>query len=229
MARYDYVLLDADRTLFDFDAGQKQALINTFSHHGLPSDDATRAVYVEENHKAWALFEQGKVTKDELTRLRFRTFLDRTGLQADPDSLNRFYLADLGTYCIPFESTEEVCRTLARHCSLYIITNGVSTVQHGRMSRCTFRDCFREMFVSEEMGCQKPQKEYFDVVAARIPGFDPARAIVVGDSPASDILGANNAGLDSCWYNPKGETMPEGITATYTIGDLRELPRLILK
>ncbi len=229
MPCYDFVLLDADRTLFDFDAGQELALIKTLTHHGLPSDSATCAVYVEENHKAWDLFEQGKVTKAELTRLRFRTFLDRIGMQADPDALNRFYLADLGTHCIPFEGAEEVCRTLAEHCALYIVTNGVSSVQQGRMSRCSFRDCFRAMFVSEEVGYQKPQKEYFDVVAARIPGFDPARAIVVGDSPASDILGANNAGLDSCWYNPKGETLPQGIAATYTIGDLKELPGLILK
>ena len=85
------------------------------------------------------------------------------------------------------------------------------------------------MFVSEEIGFQKPQKEYFDQVDRRIPGFDPARAIVVGDSPASDIAGANAAGLDSCWYNPKGEIMPENIRCTFEIRNLKELPDVILK
>ena len=118
---------------------------------------------------------------------------------------------------------------MSKHCRLFIVTNGIDKVQKGRMSRCSFKDCFEAMFVSEAIGYQKPQKEYFEIATSRISGFDPAKAIVVGDSPASDILGANNAGLDSCWYNPKGETLPGGITATYTIKDLYDLPAIILK
>ncbi|MBQ8917255.1 MAG: noncanonical pyrimidine nucleotidase, YjjG family, partial [Oscillospiraceae bacterium] len=135
MPRYDFILLDADRTLFDFDAGEKLALLKTLNHYGLPSSPEIHATYVEENNKAWDLFEQGKVTKAELTILRYRTFLDRIGCQGDPEELNRFYTADLSTHCIPFEDAEEVCRTLADHCALYIVTNGISTVQKERMSR----------------------------------------------------------------------------------------------
>ena len=97
------------------------------------------------------------------------------------------------------------------------------------MDRCSFRSCFADLFVSEDLGCQKPQKEYFDAVAARIPGFDPARALVVGDSIESDIRGANHAGLDCVWFNPKGQSLPAGVTATYIIGDLNDLPKIILK
>ena len=229
MPRYDFVLLDADRTLFDFDMAEDLALTAALTANGLPCTPETKAIYVEENHKAWTLFEEGKVTKTQLTALRFETFLQRIGCRGDGALLNQQYTADLSTRCIPLPGAEEVCRTLAKECSLFIVTNGIESVQKGRMSRCSFRNCFRAMFVSEELRFQKPQKEYFDAVAAAIPGFDPARAIVVGDSPASDILGANNAGLDSCWYNPKGATMPQGITATYTISSLEELPQLILK
>ena len=229
MPRYDIVLMDADRTLFDFDRAEELALTSVLQSHDLPCGPQAKAVYREENHKAWALFEEGKITKPQLTTLRFSRFLERMGLQGDGAQLNAEYIAALGTHCIPLAGAEEVCRLLAGECRLYIVTNGISSVQQGRMSRCAFRDCFRDMFVSEEIGCQKPQKEYFDQVARRIPGFDPARAIVVGDSPASDIAGANAAGLDSCWYNPKGEIMPENIRCTFEIRNLKELPDVILK
>jgi len=229
MPRYEFVLLDADRTLFDFDMAEDLALTAVLQANGLPSTEEVKAVYREENNRAWALFEEGKVTKPQLTALRFTRFMERMGLQGDGDALNRQYIANLGTHCIPFAGAEEVCRLLAKHCRLFIVTNGLETVQKGRMSRCSFKECFEAMFVSEEVGYQKPQREYFEAVAGRIPGFDPAKAIVVGDSAASDILGANNAGLDSVWYNPKGETLPEGIAATYVIKDLKELPEIILK
>ncbi len=229
MPRYQFVLLDADRTLFDFDRAEDLVLTHVLQTNGLPCTPEVKAVYREENHKAWALFEEGKLSKEEITSLRFGNFLDRMGLPGDGASLNGQYLADLATHCIPLPGAEETCRRLAARVPLYIVTNGVEMVQKGRMSRCAFRECFQAMFISEELGYQKPQKEYFDAVAARIPGFDPAKALVVGDSPASDILGAQNAGLDSCWYNPNGQTLPEGIAATYTITDLAQLPEIVLK
>lgn len=229
MPRYEFVLLDADRTLFDFDKAEDLALTAVLQANHLPCTEEVKAVYREENHKAWALFEEGKVTKPQLTALRFARFMERMGLQGDGAALNEQYTADLGTHCIPLKGAEEVCRRLAKECRLFIVTNGLEKVQKGRMSRCSFKECFEAMFISEEVGFQKPQRQYFDVAASRIPGFDPAKAIVVGDSAASDILGANNAGLDSCWYNPKGETLPHGITATYTIKDLYALPEIILK
>lgn len=229
MPRYDFILLDADRTLFDFDKAEDLALTAVLEARGLPATEEIKAVYREENHKAWALFEQGKVTKPQLTVLRFRSFLERVGLESDAETMNRDYTANLSTHCIPLGPSEEVCRLLAGHCRLSIVTNGLSVVQHGRMDRCSFRSCFADLFVSEDLGCQKPQKEYFDAVAARIPGFDPARALVVGDSIESDIRGANHAGLDCVWFNPKGQPLPAGVTATYIISTLNDLPQIILK
>lgn len=229
MPRYDFILLDADRTLFDFDKAEALALENALGAAGLPATPHALEVYREENHRAWQLFEEGKLTKPQLTARRFERFLARMGFAGDGAALNRSYMADLATHCIPLPGAEEVCRQLAPLVELYIVTNGVESVQKGRMSRCAFRGCFRAMFISEELGFQKPQKEYFDAVAAKISGFDPARALVVGDSPASDLLGAQNAGLDSCWFNPTGASLPAGIVASYEISDLRQLPEIILK
>ena len=74
---------------------------------------------------------------------------------------------------------------------------------------------------------QKPQKAYFDAVAAAIPQFDPALALVIGDSLSSDMLGAYNAGIDSCWYNPLGTENRSGVPCTYEIRRLRELLSLL--
>jgi len=227
--RYRFLLLDADRTLFDFDAAQQQALTEVLEARGLPAGPQALAAYRLENQRLWDLFEQGGITKEELLRRRFPDFLRRLGLpETGAEELNRGYLQGLGSRCIPMPGAEEVCRLLAQHCKLYIVTNGISAVQRGRMARCTFRDCFGGVFVSEELGCQKPQPEYFRQVARRIPGFDPAGALVVGDSLTSDIAGANAAGLESCWYNPAGLPLPAGLRCRFQISSLSQLPGLVL-
>jgi 2-haloacid dehalogenase len=83
-------------------------------------------------------------------------------------------------------------------------------------------------FISEEMGCAKPEKRFFDLVAAAIPDFDPASAIVIGDSLSSDIQGGINAGLDTCWYNPHGKPAPPNMNITHTVTDLKDILPILL-
>ena len=87
---------------------------------------------------------------------------------------------------------------------------------------------FEDCFISEEMGCSKPEKLFFDRVASMIPGFDPRSTLVIGDSLSSDIRGGINAGLDTCWYNPKSKPAPENMNITYTINKLSEIEDILI-
>ena len=84
------------------------------------------------------------------------------------------------------------------------------------------------MFISEEIGCDKPDKRYFDAVGKLIPDYDPQKAIIIGDSLTSDIMGGINAGIDTCWFNPEGKPAPEAMHINYTIADLREIEDIVL-
>ena len=90
------------------------------------------------------------------------------------------------------------------------------------------RELVQELFISEEIGAEKPSALYFDTVAARIPHFDRKKALVVGDSLSSDMRGGVAAGIDTCWFNPKKKSAPAELPITYTIAAPEELIPLVL-
>ena len=105
------------------------------------------------------------------------------------------------------------------------MSNGTACVQHGRLTSADLYRWFEKVFVSQEVGYNKPAIEYFDRVFAQIPGFDPKKAMIVGDSLTSDIQGGINAGILTCWVNPdhkEGHIRPD-----YEIEALSQLEALL--
>jgi 2-haloacid dehalogenase len=123
---------------------------------------------------------------------------------------------------------EAVCRALAPYVRLCIITNGLKSVQKGRFDISPLKPLFSHVFISEELGYEKPSRAYFDTVAASLPDYDPERTLVVGDSLTSDIKGGINAGLDTCWFNPEEKQAPNDLAITYVIKRPEEVLPLVL-
>ena len=227
--RYNTLLMDADNTLLDFTKSEHDAIAETFAHFGLPNDDATIAVYSKVNEAHWKMLERGEIEKKVLMWKRFEAFLECTGLVADPKALAADYLQTLSTKSYLIEGALEVCAELATKCRMYVVTNGDKRVQQGRFDPCPLAKYFSKAYISEVVGFEKPDIRYFDAVMSDIPDFDPETTLVVGDSLTSDIQGGINAGLDTCWYNPKGKPLPTDIAPTYVISDLAQLLALAEK
>ncbi len=227
--RYNTLLMDADNTLLDFSKSEHDAIAETFAHFGLPNDDATIAIYSAVNDAHWKMLERGEIEKKVLMWKRFEAFCERTGLTADPKALADDYLKTLSTKSYMIDGALEVCATLAEKCRMYIITNGDKRVQQGRFTPSPLAQYFDAVYISEEVGFEKPDIRYFEAVMRDIPDFDPATTLVVGDSLTSDMGGGINAGLDTCWYNPKGKPLPASIPVTHVINDLAQLPGLAEK
>lgn len=222
--KYLYLLFDADDTLFDFPKASARAFSIMCRTHGIPDTPEVYRQYHEINEVLWAAFDRGEVTKEFVTLERYVRFLKALDLDRDPAQCNRDYLAALGQTVFPLPHAEELCRTLAeRGHKLYLVTNAVASVQRSRLQHCAFGDLFTDAFISEEAGASKPSKAYYDYVRTRVSGITPENALVIGDSLATDIRGANNAGLPCCWFNPKGNPRQEGLRIDYEIADLREL------
>lgn len=117
----------------------------------------------------------------------------------------------------------DICRYLKERYELYVVTNGTSSTQYKRLAASGLDGFMKDIFVSEDAGSQKPQKEYFDYCFSRIPGARPERMLLVGDSLHSDIMGGNAAGTATCWYNPQGKAGSPDIKADYEIRNLEEL------
>ena len=229
--RYDYILFDADRTLFDFDRSQRQSLRAVYRANGIPVTEKLLNLYVRINNRLWAQFDRGEITTAELTRVRFIRFLEEAGISGpDPAELNLQYLTALSTHGELFDGAEELCRSLTPHCRLYIVTNGIALSQTGRLERSSIRDCIEKMYISEELGVRKPEPAYFDRVREdlRLTDAQWQRTVVVGDSLRSDIQGGRAAGLDTIWYNPKGVENRTDILPTWEAADFRQVRAIIL-
>lgn len=221
--KYEFLLFDADDTLLDFQKSEEQALRLTMEAYGLPYNEEILNTYKQINDGLWKAFERGEIGKDEIRAQRFAQLAEVIHLKEDGDVLNECYMKNLakGTFLIP--NAYEVCKELAKDFKLYLITNGFSFIQHARFDGSSIKEFFQDIFVSEESGYQKPQVEYFDYVAARIPEFDKSRALVIGDSLTSDMRGGIHAGIDTCWFHPSDKKMPKEIVCTYEITKLTQL------
>lgn len=220
---YDIVLLDADMTIWDFEASEKYALADTVESLGVAMTEEIARYYHEVNTALWYAFDLRQVTKEELSYKRFDDLLRFVGKQGDPLALNHFYQQRLGEHSIMLPGAEEMCAALAERCTLYILTNGMRTAQVGRFEKSPIKKYIKEMFISEDMGCQKPDKEYFDKVFGIIGLQDKSRAVMVGDSLTSDIQGGINGGVDTIWYNPKRKPVNPEIMPTYTAYTMDEI------
>ena len=225
---YDAVLFDADNTLFDFDAAEAQALDLTLAEYGYPVDDQSRSCYLAVNRDLWARFDRGEVKREWLVVERFAALQRSLGGHHDPAEMNAFYLSRLAEAGCLLPGAEELCRALVPSCTLAIVTNGVASAQRGRFARSPLKALIPWLFISEEVGYQKPQRQFFDAVLSAMSLPASARIVVVGDSLTADILGAVNAGLDSIWYNPRGLPGRPDIVPTFEARTFDQVSGLIL-
>ncbi len=220
---YSHIFLDLDDTLLDFQAGQRTSFEAVLAHYDIPFDENLYGVYNEVNQILWRQLEQGGLTRAQLQERRFSLFFADIGLNLSGVEAEGLYKNHLEKQASLLPYAKEVCRRLAQSHTLTIITNGISEIQNRRLAACGLLPYLSHIVISDDIGINKPDKRFFDHALAVSRCGNPLSILVVGDSLASDIQGANNAGLDACWYNPGKKPMPEGYNIRYSIADLREL------
>jgi len=231
--KYQYLLLDFDNTLVDFDETEKRALTQAVKDClGIEITEEERLSYHRINDMYWKALERREIQKDRLKSLRFRDFLvvlnkNREGLPLiSPEELNARYVHYLSTIVVEFPEATEVCRRLSEHFQLFIITNGATEVQEGRMAGCGFRPYVKKMFISEQYGISKPDPRFMEDIIAFTGDSERSQYLVIGDSPTSDMKFAENAGLDACLIKTNNKVKAQG-RWQYEISDISELPNLL--
>lgn len=222
---YEFLLFDADRTLFDFDASEKAAFYEVAPKYGITPNDEVHKLYCRLNNENWEALERGEFTKERILVRRYEQLFESLNIKnQSAENINRDYLAALADKSFVFGESEPLLREMKkRGKKIYLVTNGVKFVQDGRIARSPLKNLFDGVFISEEIGYEKPDIRFFAAVEKGIPGFDKSRAVVIGDSISSDIKGANNYGLDCIWLNEKGAPAPQNLKITVIIKSLNEL------
>ena len=223
-----FLFLDLDDTILDFKKAEAIAIRKTMGQYGLEPTDELAARYSAVNERHWKALERGEMTREQVVTNRFAVFFGEQGIAVDAPAVAKTYETFLsqGHFFLP-GAEETVKQKLYGKYKLYLASNGTAVVQKGRMTSADLYPYFEESFVSQELGHNKPSKEYFEAAFARIPGFDPAECLMVGDSLTSDILGGKNAGLRTVWVNPHHKIAPETIKPDYEIELLADLPALL--
>ena len=223
----EYLFLDLDDTILDFHMAEYVALSKTLSSCGITPTDEICALYSRINQEHWEMLERKEITRAQVLLGRFQTLYDRLGIRKDASDVAEKYEENLaqGHFFLP--GAEEALHTLFENYKLYLVSNGTANVQEGRLKSAGIGKYFQEIFISQEIGANKPDKVYFDRCFARIPDLDRKKAMIVGDSLTSDILGGINAGIVTCWVAPEGKTARADIRPDYRIHSLAELPDLL--
>ena len=215
---YDIILTDIDNTLLDFDKGSAAGVKNVMDYYGVEYSEESLRRYLALNDGLWKRYERGEIPKSYIFETRFRDFMALFGVDAEPLFANDLYVEGLKSKIFYKPHCMEFLNALKGKYKLYAVTNGVTLTQQVRLAKSGLEPYFDHIFISEQMGCKKPEAEFFVKVFETIGPVDKSRCIMLGDSLTSDMQGGRNAGIDTCLIGDAGSDP----RCDYVISDLME-------
>ena len=213
------ILWDIDGTILNFHRSAENSLKNTFKKFGYGEiTDELLHTYEEINDVYWCKLEKGEITKEKLLVERFVEFFTKIGVETTRVvEFNQAYLNGLLDTVVFMPEAYETVKKLHPKYKQYIVTNGVKELQRKKIAKAHIDDFFDGIFISDEIGYEKPHIEFFNYVFDRIPTKNPDEVIIIGDSLTSDIAGGIRAGIHTCWYHPSNEENHSDVKPEFTI------------
>ena len=222
--KYDWILFDADETLFHFDAFKGMQLM--FSRKGVEFTQQDFADYQTINKPLWVDYQDGKITADQLKHNRFIEWAEK--LQTTTAELNSAFLEAMADICTLLPGARELMDAVHGRAKMGIITNGFTELQAIRLERTEMAHYFEHVIISEQVGVAKPDQAIFNHALEKMGTPCKSKVLMVGDNQHSDILGGINFGIETCWLNHQGVEQDSNISPNYTVSSLLELKDILL-
>jgi len=226
---YKYLLWDIDGTILDFLASEAYAIRTLFKKYkiGECSDEMLK-MYSQINAKYWQKLERNELTKAEILIGRFRDFFKIIGADVSlAEKFNDDYQITLGDHIEFVNNAKEVLLSQKGKHTLVAVTNGTKVAQEKKLCLSGLDEIFDAIFISENVGAEKPNKEYFDYVFEKLGITNKHEVLIIGDSLTSDIKGGFLAGIDTCWFNPGHKINKSDIPITYEIDKLFKINEIL--
>lgn len=221
------VLLDLDDTILDFKMSERVALTKALTELGVTVTDEIVSKYSAFNISQWKRLELGEITREEVKINRYKLLFDELGLSLSPELTTQLYEKYLAQKHFFIEGAEEMLKDISKSYDLYLVSNGTKKVQQGRLKSARIAPMFKSIFVSEDVGNEKPIIDFFNYVFNTIPNFDKKQTVIIGDSLSSDIKGGINAGIKTIWYNPHNTPNTSSLTPDYEISSLSQISNIL--
>lgn len=218
------ILFDLDDTLLDFHRSEAFALSKTLKENGVEPTPEMLELYSRINRSQWELLEKGLIERDQVLIRRFELFFEQVGVPCVPETVQRGYESNLSKSFYYLDGAEDVLDEFSKKYRLFIVSNGTARVQDGRIALSGIGKYFEQIFISQRIGYNKPDKRFFDKCFEMIGDLDKKDCFIVGDSLTSDILGGKNAGITTVWFNLRSNEPDPEIIPDYEIDSLDSLP-----
>lgn len=235
---YKYILFDADDTLLDYKKAEKFALSKTFEDINFSYNECILEKFSSMCDNLWHEFKLDEPL-DEYVQInyhdlyykysveRFKNLKELLGINISEELLSEKYLDSFSQCSFLVENAENICKQLSLHYKIFIVTNGLSHIQKLRIGNSKIKPYITDILISEDAGCTKPGKKFFDYSIKRAGISNLSEMLIVGDSLITDVFGGNEYGIDTCWFNSKSKNNKLKIQPKFEIKELNELLNII--
>lgn len=226
--QFEWILFDADNTIFDFHASSEIAFHKSFEKYDIESDDEVYAIFRKLNAIAWKAFDENRMTHEEIKAYRFSELFHKTGIEhLDPLEFNALYFRMLVQNIRYEQGARDLLAQISGRCNMAIITNGMKEVQRPRLENSDIYSYFKHVFVSGEIGYSKPNPAFFEHVYKALGAPSKEKVLVVGDNIYADVKGGADFGFKTVWYNPHHLDNSNGVLPDFEIDSLPALKKII--
>ena len=225
--KYELILFDADGTLFDYDKAEAYALKNAFATTQIPYQIEFINAYKMINSSLWLDFEKGLISPSKIRVERFDQLFNQFNIKTNTTVFGDVYLDFFAEAGFLIDGAEDIVNKISSQTTTAIITNGLSIVQRSRFSKAPIMSQFKDVIISEEVGCAKPNPEIFEITFEKLNHKNKNATLIIGDSLTSDIQGGVNFGITTCWFNPKRSPNNSDLTPDFEIHKLEELLEIV--
>lgn len=221
------ILIDLDNTLIDFNECARHSIMNIFDDLGFRYDENVFNTFITENVKIWKRLENGEIDKAYLRANRWNIILGKLGIDYDGTIIEERFENGVAQGAYAVEGAYDLLDYLYGKYDLYIVSNGFRFVQESRLKIGNFNKYFKDVFVSEDIGVQKPGIEFFEYCFNKMGNPPKDEAILIGDSLSADIKGGNIFKIDTIWFNKNGDSPDKTIVPTYIVNSLAEIKSIL--
>ncbi len=221
------VLIDIDNTLLDFNKSSFVAIRNTAAAHAVNLPVRTFDVFLRVNDELWTELENGQITKADIYKYRWQRIFEELQIEADSFSFEEDFRKEMRKTAIVVEGANDLLVYLSEKYPVYTASNASKLQQKSRLEAAGLSQYLSGMFTSEDIGFQKPAKEFFYSCCKELYPILPEEIVMIGDSADADIIGAKRFGLKSIWFDYYGKA-PENLCFTdFRITKLSEIKDII--
>ena len=219
------VLIDIDDTIFDFEKCSKNAFKNTLKKLDLSYKEKDFLYFNEVNDILWNKQKLGKININEVFIERSIMMSKYFELDIEKEIFNDLFVEFLYDKDEMVDDIEDLLSYLSNKYQIYAASNGIYDMQINRLKKSNLDKYFKDIFVSDKMGYEKPDKRFFEKIM-NITKYSNNNLIMIGDSIKSDIIGAKNSGIKSIYFN-KGNKKISDKDLTYQVKKLSEIKKIL--